>query len=295
MSLRSEPFELYCDKSAGATGRYQSLAAISGSASVLCRLRDKLCPMVPCGREVKFARLTGDAVSSAAAQGFVDAALRAAYSGGVRIDVLTWDLHDERHTIVGRDDAANTGRMAFHLFTKVAKRHAHPRWRLILDAGEGYDWSGLAPYLNMTPVRGPRRTTPGHPTLIEFEDTRIEVMSVEEIDSASEVLVQLADLFAGLASFSYDEGERCLRWAQAQECASTLPGLDLVFGDSPRLSRGKSCKYRLLISLYETCKSLRLGVGLRTEKHLVTRDPRQPVNFWAYNPQRPEDKAPTRN
>lgn len=293
MPLPSEPFELYCDKSGGTSGRYQSLAAVSGRVAALCRLRDELGAMAPSGREVKFSRLTGDAVSTAAAEGFMDAALRAACSGGVRIDVLTWDLHDERHSIVGRDDAANMGRMAFHLFTKIAKRHGHPRWGLFLDAGEEYDWSGLRPYLDMTSVRGPRRTTP-HPALIPFEDMRIEVVSVKEIDSASEVLIQLADLFAGFASFSHDEGEACLRWAEGQACISTLPGLDLACADSPTLSRGKSCKYRLLIALYETCKLLRLGVGLEGEKHLVTRDPKRPVNFWPYDPQHSEDKAPTR-
>ncbi len=295
MPLSSEAFELFCDRSGAASGRYQSLAAISGPVSVLCRLRDELGAKSPSGREVKFSKLKGDAAMSAAAEGFIRAALCAASRGGVRIDVVTWDLHDERHTIAGRDDVANMGRMAFHLFTEVAKRHAHPRWRLFLDAGEEYDWSGLRPYLDMTSVRGPRRTTPDHPALIPFEDMRIEVVSVNEIDSASEVLIQLADLFAGFASFSHDEGEACLRWAEGQGCISTLPGLELACDDSPTLSRGKSCKYGLLIALYETCKSLRLGVGLKGRKHLVTRDPDRPVSFWPYDPQHPEDKAPTRN
>jgi hypothetical protein len=42
----------------------------------------------------------------------------------------------------------------------------------------------------------------------------------------------------------------------------------------------------------ETCKERKLGVSLKTKKGLWTPDPQRPINFWLYEPQHPEDKAP---
>jgi len=60
-------------------------------------------------------------------------------------------------------------------------------------------------------------------------------------------------------------------------------------------SRSSQERFTVLKQFDEACKRRRLGVSLKSYNGLRTPDPRNPINFWMYEVQHPEDKAPQKS
>lgn len=117
----------------------------------------------------------------------------------LRVDVLVWDTHDSRHTVVGRDDMANHERMFFHLLkTSMKRRERKSTWYIYPDERNGIDWETTRECLSRV-----GETWKINKTLFGclFLDPFFTIKVFEEKDSAKEPLIQLADLFSGLAIF----------------------------------------------------------------------------------------------
>ena len=287
---------MYADESASADRRFESSAVVPGDEHHLGDLRAGIEAAALRSGEAKFAGLTGDSRRSRDAASFVQRTIEFAAGGRLRVDVIIWDNRDERHAIAGRDDAANFTRMAYHLIQKVCQRHCQSLWSFFPDRGAAADWMELAGYVENTPLHGPRRTQPQTTQLLGAAGEFIHIDRIEALDSGEERLVQVADLFAGMACFSRCEAPGCgdyltdFRGGQAGQTA-----LDLGVGcRSDGLTRGERAKYDLVCHTYSCCKSRKLGVSLPSCGCLTTRDPSYPVNFWHYEPQHGGDRAPTR-
>ncbi len=104
--------------------------------------------------------------------------------------------------------------------------------------------------------------------------------------------MQLADLFAGLSIYSRSCFNRYENWKirNANQC-----GL-FIDDQSTHLKLSKSDQERCLVldEFDKKCKRHRLGVSLKTARGLKTFDHSKPLNFWWYEPQHEEDKAPCR-
>ncbi len=63
----------------------------------------------------------------------------------IRIEVLIWNIYDDRHNIVGRDDSKNLSYMYDKLIKDFAKRHLNENDTLYLfsDQNSAIDWSEL--------------------------------------------------------------------------------------------------------------------------------------------------------
>jgi hypothetical protein len=86
----------------------------------------------------------------------------------LRVDTLTWDTEDSRHAIEGRDDAANIGRMHYHLLRNSLGRRwgVNTRWLLYPDESS-VDWQVLGDCLHF----GERRRLREQPQVAPlFED-----------------------------------------------------------------------------------------------------------------------------
>ena len=115
---------------------------------------------------------------------------------------------------------------------------------------------------------------------------------IEEIHpvlSGEYPLLQLADLFAGMAVFSRDKYDEYQHWLQ-----DTSPQVRLFdeADASSNPSRSSRERFQVLKAFDDMCKDIKLGVSLKTKRGLWTPDPQNPINFWIYEPQHPEDKAP---
>jgi len=295
-----QTFQVYCDASGVFAHRFQSIGAISGNINVLTKLRNILGEIVDEKgmKEIKFSGISRyDSREYKAAQGFLSNAITSFIRYyEVRVDVLTWDTTDSRHATSGRDDVENLGRLYYHLLCHITRRFPEAYWDVIIDKDEKVDFDTLRDCLNNIFIR----PNVGQFPEIVFSAGQMEslgnIKKVEEVESHKEPLVQLADLFAGIARFSNEKGSECCGWLASYGNPDQYPLPDF-YTDEDRLeehTKSEECRYRLIGELYKICKRYRLGVSLRQRERLWTPNPANPINFWLYEPQGYYDKAPTK-
>ena len=214
--------------------------------------------------------------------------------GNLRVDTLIWDTQDSRHQIRGRDDVANLQRMYYHLFKNVLQRRwpTGSTWQLYPDENTALDWTTVQDYLDAAglDIKVNGGLFEGGFRLRLARD--FSVSRICEACSSDTPLCQLSDLFAGLGAFSYSAYRRYERWLKIQ--CGQMP-LELGFDDDELdLSGSDRERFTIMKYLDEQCKQLKLRVGLKSSKGFKTRDPRLPINFWLYEPQHPDDKAPVK-
>ena len=279
-------FQAYSDESGINIGdRYTSISVVSGEAEALNYLRDKLGETLRDKNvdEVKFSQITryGSPVTKAAV-GFVGCAVNDfAVCNSVRIDTITMDnecLSGEDYDSYGEPDLEG---MYYQVLSNVGRRWGCTKWELYPDENSGVNWSEIVSSLNMTSML----TAQGSQKPFmdgSDKDGQFEFSAVEELNSVEEPLVQLADLFAGMARFSHEDSGGCAEWVGRSRDEKQVRLIPSMARDKGNITRLKECRYRLIGGLYSLCHRHRLYVSLRSEKHLRTWRPQSPINFWDY-------------
>jgi len=278
----------FSDESHWNTGRFRSLGLVTTPLDVTFELEEKLRDILKESGifEFKWQKLDG-AKERVAAIKMCDFVVNAACKGILRVDVLVWDILDKRHNIRGRDDIANLQRMYYHLFRNVlrARWPDDAIWRLHPDENTAMDWKTVKDCLDSVSI-----TTEVECSLFtggRFCHRLRREFGIEEIcpvSSADNPLLQLADLFAGLAVFSWDKFDEYQKWLETMSPQQPLFAQAEVLKD---LSRSSRERFQVLKEFDDLCKK-REG-GLRTFQ------PSNPINFWMYVPQHPQDRAPVRS
>lgn len=198
-------------------------------------------------------------------------AIDKASSGKLRIDVLIWNAQDWLRSAQGRDDAANWQQMYYYLlrYTLGLRWPNDAVWRL---------------------YHCDEHTATGTFFAQLKRNFRIEEINFGK--SGERSLFQLADLFAGLAVFSRDTYNDYRCWLEATSQQQSLFGDNAVALD---LSQGLINRFLVLRSFDEGCKQQKLGVSLRTKCGLWTPLPKNPINFWLFEPYNRENKVPSNN
>jgi hypothetical protein len=214
----------------------------------------------------------------------------------MRVDVLTWDIQDSRHRdLRGRDDRANFARMYFHLLHNVLKKRwpDETSWLICPDQQKDVNWSTLEECLDL-------RSWAFEDNLLARDDAEVSIREfyrIHEIRCSSSqqfLLIQLADMFAGLASFSRECFDKYLLWRrQHSDCFSLFAE---PADEAPQATFSKSDTARLpvLHHVREESGRRRLQVSLLSSSGLCTKNPKGPLNFWFYTPQRQDDRAPVK-
>jgi hypothetical protein len=291
-------FSAYSDESGIFDHRFQSIAVVSGKDEMLKELRHKLQKELETGQipEVKFSKIIGysSPIAQAARQFIITAVKGFAANRKIRIDILTWDTLDSRHAVLVRDDFANLGRMYYHLLVHVARQWNQIHWNLYPDHNPKIDWDETAKYLNATSLY---RTNLQQPELVQVASCEeLQFGRIEQVDSVRDPLVQLADLFAGMARYSHEDGRQCVQWLESRvsKWQSRFKGLCPTNSASDVRTRKRVCAYQLIGQLYKLCRQHKLYVSIREKGYLWTRICSNPVNFWPYEPQGSYDKAPVK-
>ncbi len=283
----------FADESHWNTGRFRSLGMVTLCLDSLKTLDGEArCLLHESGvLEFKWKNLDG-AKGRFAAEKLCRFAVEKASAGQLRVDVLVWDIEDSRHKIAGRDDIANLGRMYYHLFRNVlrARWPNNAVWRLCPDEHTALDWETLRDCLDNVSagVEVERSLFTGDQFRIQLRQ-EFGIEEIQAVSSEAHLLLQLADLFAGLAVCSRDKFDDYQKWLQATS-PQTLLFDDGDPSDDP--SRSSLERFRVLKEFDRLCKQRKLGVSLETKRGLWTPQPQNPINFWMYEPQHPEDKAP---
>ncbi|HTP07795.1 MAG TPA: DUF3800 domain-containing protein [Anaerolineae bacterium] len=286
----------FADESSYNTKRYRSIGLVTLAQTDYARCVEDVRRIQRASgvRELKWQRL-----DSAQMRFAIEHTLRyvveQATHGVLRLDVLIWDIEDSRHKIAGRDDIANLQRMYYHLFKNVLRRRwsAGSIWRLHPDQNSAIDWPHLSEYVDDAglhfEIEGDDFAGNGFKIRLQ-QDFRIE--HIVPCESHTQPLVQVADVFAGMAVYSwraYDTYEHWLHWNAPQASSLTMETSGL------KLSQGDHERCYILAQFDALCKQRRLGVSLKSQRGLATRNPDRPINFWRYVPQHENDKAPTRS
>ncbi len=281
-------FIAYSDESYS-TERFRSIATFSFSEKVYGYIRSELLNILKESdvSEFKWHKLK-DAKYRFCALKLVEAVIGFLGKYDVRIDVLIWDTQDSRHQVPGRDDTANFERMFFHLHSQALKRRPrNARWKIYPDRRLEIDWETVALCLQAV---GKRIEVIDLPLLNSFfADSYYQIREFSEVESHEHPCCQVADLFAGLAVFSKTHYSPFKEWRKKK-----IPSLGLFQENDPVISNREVNRFDVLKYLNDCCKKKKLGVSLDTFGCLCTRNPRYPINFWHYEPQHDQDKAPSK-
>ncbi len=286
----------YSDESYSTASRYRSIAVITleidrdqeTSQSLVNLLNDSNIT------EFKWEKLH-QARDRFAALRMIDKTLEFSVLGWLRIDTLIWDTYDSRHAIQGRDDTANLQRMYYHLFRTVLKRRwpTGSTWKLCPDENSALDWMTIQDFLDTASlefrIEGDLLDEGGFRLRLERD---FSILQVCEVCSTSTPICQLADLFAGLGAYSHSMYEKYESWLRTQTGQLSFNlGVDK---DEVKLSNRDRERCVVMKYLNDCCKQRKLHVGLESSRGFKTYDPTFPINFWLYEPQHPDDKAPVR-
>lgn len=247
-------------------------------------------------KELKWAELK-QARERFAAEKVVCAVVGLATAELLRVDVLTWDTQDDRHSVQGRDDIANLTRMYEHVAQNVLARRwpSEACWVLHPDENGQIMWNRVRRNINSRPAHLRSLSAFEQQTLLPPvpDWVNVEVCEITQCVSHEQPLCQVADIFAGLAVYSrtsYDKIEAWERLNSRQGC------LDLGDAPSPpRLSNSDKERIPVVLLLDRLCKAKKLGVSLRKTRGFWTPDPKEhPINFWLYEAQHDADRAPVK-
>lgn len=285
----------FSDESHWSHGQFRSIGLVTIQAEHLQSVEDCIRGLADQYgiKEFKWKRLKGPKYRSLA-QKLCEVIIENALRGILRVDVLIWNIYDSRHNIPDRDDIANLQRMYYHLFRNVLRVRwsREAVWRLCPDEHTSINWETVQDFLENTCVgleADCSLLTGGQFRIRLFREFDIE--EIRAVSSDQHPLLQVADLFAGLAVFSYEHFGEYEEWLLEAHGQLNLSDESI----SPRkLSQSSRERFELLKHFDGACKRKKLGVSLKKNRGLWTPNPQAPINFWLYEPQHPMDKAPQR-
>lgn len=292
----------FSDESNWSKGRFRSIGLVTCNLCDLINFENEFQQLL---KDSKISELQWKKLNNAdrrnAAKKVCEFVLEKTRRRSMRIDVLIWDIEDSRHKIVGRDDIANLQRMYYHLFGHVMKAR-WPKdavWCFRPDKHTNIDWMTIQACLGNIAVSIDRAPVSNGGFCLQLRrEFRIE--EINAIASSDHPpLLQIADLFAGMAVFSRYKFNEYLEWeltSKGQSRLSQFLSIDDNIADqcAAKLSNRDHERFCVLQYLDSLCKKAKLGVSLKKGEGLWTPNPGNPINFWPYTPQHPNDKAPLR-
>lgn len=204
----------FSDESSHNQGRYRGLGLLTIQNTNLDRTRARLIDLLTGSaiREIKWQKVR-DARGRFAALKLFHYALSAIRNGELRIDVMTWDIQDQRHAIPRRDDTQNLHRMYYHLFRNVMKVRWPDEaiWQLYPDENTAIDWNSVTEILSNASTRTESVDDLFSPSPLKIRLKRdFRIQRIIPTQSHLEPFVQLADLFVGIGVYSRTQ-LRCLQ------------------------------------------------------------------------------------
>ncbi len=271
----------WSDESSHNKGRFRAIGMISHPGEmkneIETDINNIIANFVHDGRELKFNKI--DIPRLKAYKGITDYFFEKANKGQIRADVLRWDIQDSRHNILGRDDNKNLQMMYYKLlFDVISNRWEDGEWSFFPDKNGSINWNELKFHLNI-----------GSSKVNLKKDLNIK--TIKEVNSKDNVLIQVADFFTGLSVFSKEHFNIYENYMEEKKGQTRLVPLKNKY----KFSKKDKRRCEILDYFNEKCKDLKMGVSLKNKRGLWTPNPKTTnINFWSYEPQVEEDKAPTR-
>lgn len=264
---------IYADETNWNVGRFRAVGSVSCPIDLNEEHTRSLRDLLDAHgiRELKWKEINGGKKASGAAAA-VDWFLQRADLDRLRIDVLCWDTTDPIHLAKPRKDSENLEVKYYHLLKQIMRF----RWpesavhRVIPDHIDELNWTKTRWFLTES---GANRFAK-HPSSAIQQHRVDQVFHVESIQpehSHLHPLIQLADLFAGMITYSYEQFDRLDQWV-TQDAA-----------DPPMtLSQTERVRFPLLRQVYDWCSDRGLFVLLPEYGGFQSMIPILPLNFWLW-------------
>ena len=184
--------------------------------------------------------------------------------------------------------------MYYHLVSVVTKRRwdSIASWLIRVDQRNDMDWNTLEDCLS---GRTRNEKIGQQPRLASEASVQMARRPrVKQVSSSDQPLIQIADLFAGLAAFSWNNRQEYRNWKI--EAQQVRHGQQSMFSGMGNIQISNSARFKHEVLDHISGMELP-GVAMDKENNegLRTFGPtKNRINFWLYIPQREGDKAPTR-
>lgn len=262
----------YLDESYPTTGRFRSVAMVSVKAGMQPAVESAFGGVIQRrlnGDEARWEKVRGERRATCACD-LLEAAFVLGDRCMLRIDVLYWDIFDRYHSVQNLDHVKNINRMASRLLKRVClnRYQGSAAWLVRPDDGSIVNWRVAVSDTEDNLIQ-PRRNG----------SAAIKGVLLDEVDSASYALVQVADMFAGIATFTANEADLVV--------TNPLPPLG-------SLSWSKRYRLPIIERLLVLAKERGHRTSVRHGTGLSTSNPAAPINFWPFRTPRGEGVAPRR-
>lgn len=276
----------FTDECSWNDGKYRSISSVSMPTCIARSLHIDLSQLANESdtNEVKWNKL-GSAKMRCAARKYIDCVLSDKYRTHLRIDSLTWDMEDTRcKNVRKRDDIKNYNMMYYQLLHHVLHNvnNSNLSWTIIADENTAGHWEELSDYL--VNKRLDKSTRDAYSFNIDKLPSQF-LDKVTVIGGNSEVfnIIQIADLIAGMVTYLYNRPY--IYDIVIDQLCLLLNKQDISKRDRERVKFLKK-----VIPLLKSYASTLVW----NSQGLVTKDPKESINFWLYQPQGGYDKAPTK-
>jgi hypothetical protein len=247
---------IYSDESSYNYGAVRGVSAVRLRQDDAARLSEELASLLRASsvRELKWEKVR-TARAAFAAQKALAWALDLALDGELWIEALTWEVTSATASRARRPTLTQLHSVYTALLSSVMARQSQQgeqsqRWRIVPDEQPAISWTRIQAALPHTATILPARSGP-------------------------QPLIQLADIFAGLAVFSRDAYDAYERWlcvrgrGQGAHATITAEG---VYGS-------QAYRFVLLDEFYTACVRRLPGISLQTHRGLYTWRPDAPIQF----------------
>ena len=282
----------FSDETQFNVGRFRAIGALSVAAELAEPLQSEVSTIL---RDCSVSELKWEKVRTAkdrlAALAVVKWVLNNRNS--LCIDVLMWDTEDSRHAIRGRDDIENLHRMHHHLMKHILTNRGDKgsSWILRPDEHTAMRWKEVGDFLYRTSMATVIQPVLGKPHTFKLGvRPKYTVEDIVPAISHEQPLVQVADMFAGMMTFSWKSFASYRHWLRGKHGQSGL-----FPAEQMQPSKGETEKCCVLDCFHTEIKKLNSPISLMSSHGLRTHAWRHPFNFWIYQPQTNLDKAPVRN
>jgi len=237
----------YTDETRYNVGRMRGLGMVSAAAADAATLSAEARQILDASSvgECKWERVRSARTSFAAAK-LIEWAVERAIVGTLRVDTLTWDAADQE--------------AAMHALPHLQR--LHHMYGLLLGTILPHRWPVDMSFLILPDEQQALRWQ-------RITSSMPHITNIMPLRSDAEPLIQVADLFVGLAAYSRDAYDTYERWLSRASEAHTAT-----------LSASDRHRCQLLDDFFTLCKLRDLHVSLRTNRGLCTYDASPPFCFW---------------
>ena len=195
----------------------------------------------------------------------------------VTIHTLTWDTYDSRHDVEHRDDTENLSIMYYNLIKDITSKKlvCQESLKIYPDQNNSMDWE----YLQMLLRNNSTKYDYNNNYIIDSHEIYIKESSTEKHN-----LIQIADIFAGIARTSYEDYDDYEFYNPQQTRLVPLK----------KISRRQKYRFEIYNIIKKWGEDHKYQISINSKRGFNSFNQYAPINFWFYTPQRFNDKAPTK-